>query len=235
MNRKLALSVSAILAILSLASCQKGVNTIYYMAGLTKVDVSEGQPYPLISDDSVRIIPLNRESEIYKLPANTRLVGEFSIPSGKITDPVEVEFVNLTQMLSDTVMLSQQPDTLGNDKIALLSTWQSGGIYGAARFLNISFVIMYGQTGITHSVSLVENTGIMNNPDAEGYYHLALKHDAKKDPQQAFIDATYSFMLDEKYTAEGIKGLKITFEDFTSEEKIPLNIPTIESPAVINF
>lgn len=234
MNRKLALSVSAIVAILSLASCQKGLNTVYYRAGLTKVDVS-GERFSLVSDDSIRIIPTNRQAEIDRLPANTRLIGEFTIPSGEITDPMEVEFVNLVQMLSDTIKVSGDVDTLGIDKLAMLSMWQSGGIHGAARFLNISFVIFHGQSNISHSICLADDTSLKENPDAEGYYHLTLRHKANKDPELYFADATYSFLLDGKYTAEGIKGLKISFQDFTSEEKIPLNTKTIESPAVIKF
>lgn len=228
------LLASATAAMSSLVSCQEQTNTLYYQACFTRVDVS-GERYTLVTDDSLRVIPTNKESEISNLPVNTRLIGEFTIPSGEITDPMEVEFVNLAQMLTDTVTVSGKTDTLGNDRIALLGTWQSGGIYGAARFLNINFVITYGQSNILHSVCLAEDTSIGDNPDSEGYYHLVMKHEANNDPESYFTSSTYSFMLDEKYTAEGIKGLKISFNDFSEDEKITLGTETLSSPAVIEF
>lgn len=207
--------------------------SMYYQACLTKIDV-EGESYTFVTDDSIRIIPLNMESTIEALSVNSRLIGEFNIPSGVVSDPMEVEFSNLYKIPSDTILLTNQADTLASNTIAINSIWLSGGLYGAARFLNIHFFLKASNSNISHNMYLADDL-TATNPDSEGYYHLTIKHDANEDPEHYLTAATYSFQLLDQHTAEGIKGFKITFDDFSLSEKEQIGTNTLSSPITVYF
>ena len=123
----------------------------------------------------------------------------------------------------DSITVTSSPDTLGSDPVNLIEAWHSGGIYGAGRFVTISFTIS-GAGYYRHSIALVDNTGTAN-PDAEGYWNLELRHNANNDPQAYLSQSVFSFPLSEKYTASGIKGLRITYQPLNSTSVQTVTVP----------
>lgn len=210
-------------ALAALASCNTE-QTEYFNAYLTAVE-TEGQPYKcfFISDDSLTVIPLNYYSNIENLNTDDRLIATFTIPSGEITDPVEVEFVSFVQMIPQDILQTSSIDTVGNDPADPLTMWQSGGIEGTSRFLTINFIYQAAASGIQHKIYLVDDLST-ENPDKDGYYHLKFRHDAKKDQPQLTASSVATFPLPEKYTAPGIKGLKVDFNTISEEQDSTLTL-----------
>ena len=213
--------VPAALAVL--ASCNKE-QTVYYNSYLTAVE-TEGQPYKcyFVSDDSLTVIPLNYYSNIENLETDDRLIATFSIPSGEITDPVEVEFSSIIQMVSQNILQTDAADTVANHPADPLSMWQSGGVKGASRFLTINFIYQATTSGIQHSIYLVDDLNA-ENPDKDGYYHLKFRHDANNDQLIYTASSVATFPLPEKYTAPGIKGLKVDFNTISEDKDSTLTV-----------
>ncbi len=219
---KLCIAVPAMAA--GIISCDYE-SDIYYNSYLTAVEAEEGMPYKcfFVSDDSLRVIPLNYFSEIGELETDDRLMATFSIPGGEITDPVEVEFTSIIQMITQNIHQTSSMDTMYNDPIDPVQMWQSGGVYGVSRFLTVSFSYQASQSGISHNICLVDDLNAPN-PDSDGYYHLKFRHSANKDQYQYMASSVATFLLPEKYTAPGIKGIKVDFNVITQEKDSTLTV-----------
>ncbi len=210
-------------AMAALASCNTE-QTEYFNAYLTAVE-TEGQPYKcyFISDDSLTVIPLNYYSNIESLKTDDRLIATFTIPSGEVTDPVEVEFTSFVKMVPQDILQTSAPDTVGNDPADPQVMWQSGGIEGTSRFLTINFIYQASTSGIQHKIYLIDDL-TAENPDEDGYYHLKFRHDANKDQFQLSASSVATFPLPEKYTAPGIKGIKVDFNTISEEKDSTLTV-----------
>lgn len=200
---------------------------IYYSAYMTAVETTGGEPYSclFVSDDSITIIPLNQYEFISKLETDDRIIGTFTIPDGEISDPVEVEFTSFTQLPPQDITVTGNIDTVGNNYIDPQTMWHSGGVKGTSRFLTISFAIQASSAGIQHDIYLVDDTSL-SNPDADGYYRLKFRHDANNDPFVEVVGGVATFRLPEKYTAPGIKGIKVDFKNFS---------PGVDSTLTVTF
>lgn len=208
-----AIAVTAVM--LSTASCLKQSETHYstYMTAVVDGSGDSKSLSYLVTDDSIKVFPgTNLISGLSSLNNNQRIFGTFTIPSGEITDPVQVEFVSYEQLVQNDIMESSQPDTLGNDPMTILSAWHSGGVYNAGRFITLAY--RYNGSGyLNHTMELVDDTSLAGNPDADGYYHLSVRHNAANDPSPYVFEGITTYPLGEKYTAAGIKGLKIKFNN----------------------
>lgn len=207
-----------------IASCNKE-STIYFNAYLTAVE-TEGQPYKcyFVSDDSIKVIPVSQFESISTLNTDDRIFATFTIPSGEITDPVEVDFTSLVKLPSASIVETLSPDTLANDYANPISMWQSGGVYGASRFLTISFSLQTSNSGVSHDICLVDDMTATDNPDKDGYYHLRFSHDTNNDIAIYAITSVSTFQLKEKYTAPDIKGITVHFKPYSLETDSTLTV-----------
>ena len=202
MKNKLTYTISAAMAAIAAVTSCKIDNTPTYFSYMTAVkeQPSNQDVSYLVTDDSTLVYPTEWPSGLSGMKHNQRLFATFSVPSGELGE--------------DSITVTSSPDTLGSDPVNLIEAWHSGGIYGAGRFVTLSFTIS-GVGYYRHSIALVDNTGSAN-PDAEGYWNLELRHNANNDPQAYLSQSVFSFPLSEKYTASGIKGLKISFTPLNS-------------------
>ena len=207
-----------------IVSCDHSSDT-YYNSYLTAVEAEEGMPYKcyFVSDDSLVVIPLNYYSDIERLKTDDRLMATFSIPGGEISDPVEAEFTSIVQMITQEIKPTSSMDTLGSDPVDPVQMWQSGGVYGTSRFITVVFSYQASYGGIQHDISLAEDLNAAN-PDADGYYHLKFRHAANNDPYQYVTSSVATSKLPEKYTAPGIKGIKVDFKVFTPDKDSTLTL-----------
>lgn len=216
MKNKLTYTISAAMAaIAAVTSCKIDNSPTYfsYMTAVKEQPSSQGISY-LVTDDSTLVYPTEWPSGLSGMKHNQRLFATFSVPSGELGDRIEASFQSYGYVSEDSITVTSSPDTLGSDPVNLIEAWHSGGIYGAGRFVTISFTIS-GAGYYRHSIALVDNTGSAN-PDAEGYWNLELRHNANNDPQAYLSQSVFSFPLSEKYTASGVKGLKISFTPLNS-------------------
>ncbi len=177
----------------------------------------------LVTDDSTIVYPTEWFDALSRMKHNQRLLATFTVPSGELGDRIEASFQSYGYVSEDSIKVTSQPDTLGKDPVSITEAWHSGGIYGAGRFVTVSFVIS-GAGLHSHSVILVDNSGSVN-PDVEGYWNLTLRHNANGDPQGYQSQAVYSFPLPEQYTASGIKGLRITYQPLNSTSAQTVTVP----------
>lgn len=203
-------------AVSIMASCEKREGTFYYNAYMTAVE-TEGQPYKcyFVSDDSVKVIPVSQFESIGTLNTDDRIFGTFTIPSGEITNPVEVEFTSLVKLPPMKIVETMSPDTLADDYANPVSMWHSGGIYGASRFLTVSYTVQASNSGASHDFCLVDDMTATDNPDKDGYYHLRFSHDSNQDLSLYAITSVSTFPLKDKYTAPEIKGIKVHFNPYS--------------------
>ena len=206
---------AAMAAIAAVSSCKTDNSPTYfsYMTAVKEQPSGQGISY-LVTDDSTLVYPTEWPSGLSGMKHNQRLFATFSVPSGELGDRIEASFQSYGYVSEDSITVTSSPDTLGSDPVNLIEAWHSGGIYGAGRFVTLSFTIS-GVGYYRHSIALVDNTGSAN-PDAEGYWNLELRHNANNDPQAYLSQSVFSFPLSEKYTASGIKGLKISFTPLNS-------------------
>ncbi len=209
-------TISAAMAAIAAVSSCKIDNTPTYFSYMTAVkeQPSNQDVSYLVTDDSTLVYPTEWPSGLSGMKHNQRLFATFSVPSGELGDRIEASFQSYGYVSEDSITVTSSPDTLGSDPVNLIEAWHSGGIYGAGRFVTLSFTIS-GVGYYRHSIALVDNTGSAN-PDAEGYWNLELRHNANNDPQAYLSQSVFSFPLSEKYTASGIKGLKISFTPLNS-------------------
>lgn len=225
MKNKLTYTISAAMAaIAAVSSCKIDNSPTYfsYMTAVKEQPSSQGISY-LVADDSTIIFPTEWPDGLYGMEHNQRLFATFSVPSGELGDRIEASFQSYGYVSEDSITVTSSPDTLGNDPVNLIEAWHSGGIYGAGRFVTLSFTIS-GAGYYRHSIALVDNTGSAN-PDAEGYWNLELRHNANNDPQAYLSQSVFSFPLSEKYTASGIKGLRITYQPLNSTSVQTVTVP----------
>lgn len=216
MKNKLTYTISAAMAAIAAVTSCKIDNTPTYFSYMTAVkeQPSNQDVSYLVTDDSTLVYPTEWPSGLSGMKHNQRLFATFSVPSGELGDRIEASFQSYGCVSEDSITVTSSPDTLGSDPVNLIEAWHSGGIYGAGRFVTLSFTIS-GVGYYRHSIALVDNTGSAN-PDAEGYWNLELRHNANNDPQAYLSQSVFSFPLSEKYTASGIKGLKISFTPLNS-------------------
>ena len=216
MKNKLTYTISAAMAAIAAVTSCKIDNTPTYFSYMTAVkeQPSNQDVSYLVTDDSTVVYPTEWPSGLSGMIHNQRLFASFSVPSGELGDRIEASFQSYGYVSEDSITVTSSPDTLGSDPVNLIEAWHSGGIYGAGRFVTLSFTIS-GVGYYRHSIALVDNTGSAN-PDAEGYWNLELRHNANNDPQAYLSQSVFSFPLSEKYTASGIKGLKISFTPLNS-------------------
>ena len=214
MKNKLTYTISAAMAaIAAVTSCKNTPTYFSYMTAVKEQPSNQDVSY-LVTDDSTLVYPTEWPSGLSGMKHNQRLFATFSVPSGELGDRIEASFQSYGYVSEDSITVTSSPDTLGSDPVNLIEAWHSGGIYGAGRFVTLSFTIS-GVGYYRHSIALVDNTGSAN-PDAEGYWNLELRHNANNDPQAYLSQSVFSFPLSEKYTASGIKGLKISFTPLNS-------------------
>lgn len=209
-----------------LASCKEKEYTPYYNAYLTAIKAGEETGgCNFISDDSITVVPLNMYDAISKLKTDDRVLATFSIPSGEITDPVEVELTSILKLTPMDIIATASPDTLSYDPVDPLSMWHSGGIKGISRFLTISYAIQTSNNNIPHEICLVDDLTV-TNPDQEGYYHLRFSHNANNDPSIYATTTVATFLLPDKYTSAQVKGIKVHFKPFSAG---------VDSTMTVNF
>lgn len=207
--------LTAFVTLIALSSC-KHENVYYYYAYMTTV-VSETGQYPryFITDDSIRLNPLNyNEFEaLQNLKMNDRFIGRFTVPDEKINvNPINAEITAVNPILTKDIVFSNNLDTLGRDGIKDMGMWQSGGIDGLKRFVTLIINFYTSNTGTVHKVNLVRDTRTPAT-DEEGYYCLEFRHDANNDGSEMEKQGTVSFVLTDEMTSENIKGLKVTYKD----------------------
>lgn len=203
------------------SSCENSQETLYY-SHMTAV-VSETDEYPcyFITDDSIRINPLNyKELDLTKkIKMNDRLFGTFTVPDGNINvSPVNAEISSLAPILTKDILYTNKPDTVGRDGIRYMGCWLCGGIDGTDRFITMDFGMDASNMGIPHIVNLV-SLDSDKAVDDEGYYNLHFYHDANHDPMDQTIKAFASFRLDDELLNKAKSGLRITYTDVYLEEQ----------------
>ena len=188
---------AAMAAIAAVSSCKIDNSPTYfsYMTAVKEQPSSQGISY-LVADDSTIIFPTEWPDGLYGMEHNQRLFATFTVPSGELGDRIEASFQSYGYVSEDSITVTSSPDTLGSDPVNLIEAWHS----------------------------LVDNTGTAN-PDAEGYWNLELRHNANNDPQAYLSQSVFSFPLSEKYTASGIKGLRITYQPLNSTSAQTVTVP----------
>ena len=201
-----------------LLSCNK-TGEVTYQGYMTAVS-SIGTPYScyFISDDSIKVIPTGNVNVVRNYVTNDRILATFVIPTGKITNPVEVEFTSISKLETQNLTVSSSTDTLGKDGIDIRNAWHCGGIEGINRFVTIAYEYAVSGNGKPHKFYLVDNSSNINNPDADGYYHLEFRHDGNDDTPLMKANSIATFVLAPKYTQPELKGLIIDYTPLTATE-----------------
>ena len=208
MKNKLTYTISAAMAAIAAVTSCKIDNTPTYFSYMTAVkeQPSNQDVSYLVTDDSTLVYPTEWPSGLSGMKHNQRLFATFSVPSGELGDRIEASFQSYGYVSEDSITVTSSPDTLGSDPVNLIEAWHSGGIYGAGRFVTLSFTIS-GVGYYRHSIALVDNTN------------------ANNDPQAYLSQSVFSFPLSEKYTASGIKGLRITYQPLNSTSAQTVTVP----------
>lgn len=216
LKRITAFACMAAVAVPAAISC-KVDNTPHYSTYMTAVrETSDGKPGEvthLVTDDSIKVFPANDLQSISSLENNSRIFATFTIPSGEITDPLYAEFSTVSQIRQDTIAHTSATSGKG-DPIFINAAWKSGGIYGADKFLTLSFTFR-GAGYTPHKFELSDEENAISNPDPMGYYLLTFKHDNSNEPDAYPYNGVITYPLTAKYT-DGIKGLKIRFSTSSS-------------------
>lgn len=215
MKNKLTYTISAAMAAIAAVTSCKIDNTPTYFSYMTAVKEqpsSQGISY-LVADDSTIIFPTEWPDGLYGMEHNQRLFATFTIPSGEITDPLYAEFSTVSQIRQDTIAHTSATSGKG-DPIFINAAWKSGGIYGADKFLTLSFTFR-GAGYTPHKFELSDEENAISNPDPMGYYLLTFKHDNSNEPDAYPYNGVITYPLTAKYT-DGIKGLKIRFSTSSS-------------------
>lgn len=214
---RIALLTATVLAALSSAMSCKTDNTPSYSTYMTAVRDSAQGPGEkvsyLVTDDSIKIFPANDLLALTSLKNDQRVFAVFTIPSGKITNPMDAEFSTVSLLTQDTIANTSETSGKGSP-VFINGAWHSGGIYGAGRFLTLSFIFK-GAGSVPHRFELSDEANVISNPDPSGYYHLTFKHYNSNEPDAYQYSGVITYPLTEKYTA-GIKGLKIRFSTSSS-------------------
>lgn len=229
-NKLLPIISIALLGIILFSSCSKNQDD-YYKVRFATVIPAEGEievtksTYRFLSDDSLIFVPTNySEFPSYEPENNDRVILYYleAEDGTKTYYPTSTNIVikGITGILTKDIVYTSEIDTLG-DAIALpQQVWYSGGYEGAGRFVNIEFVFYSSSLSTTkHIINVAQD---VNGESVEdGYYVLEFKHN---DNNLAYFDMrSYGYIavpLDERATAEGIKGLAIKFKIDDETEKI---------------
>lgn len=205
---------AAMAAIAAVSSCKIDNSPTYfsYMTAVKEQPSSQGISY-LVTDDSTIIFPTEWPDGLYGMEHNQRLFATFTIPSGEITDPLYAEFSTVSQIRQGTIAHTSATSGKG-DPIFINAAWKSGGIYGADKFLTLSFTFR-GAGYTPHKFELSDEENAISNPDPMGYYLLTFKHDNSNEPDAYPYNGVITYPLTAKYT-DGIKGLKIRFSTSSS-------------------
>ena len=161
-KRNLMATAFAVTAILLATGSCKVKSERYYSTYMTAVATTNSDNQSiishLVSDDSIKILPgSNLANVVGSLKGDQRILAIFTIPSGKITDPVQVEFSSIQTIPRDSILQTSEPDTLANDPMTVMAAWHSGGIYGAGRFITLTYLYK-GTTYGNHFMYLTDDT-----------------------------------------------------------------------------
>ncbi len=206
-------------AAFSTGSCNLD-SDIIYTSTVTFVDKSyQGYPYYFVADDSLLMIPTNAAS--YTIPADNGQKMEISWKTQEkdlTRDPLTIEVTGHQMTYQQTVIMSNKPDTLGDDpaKLYLLNNvvpylYKSGGIYDAPCNLNLGFTYTVGSSAATHYV-YVSYTSDPEPIDENGYFHLKFSHDANNDTQTNTASTPFSFTLPAIAYGADVKGIILDFD-----------------------
>ncbi|HIZ85899.1 MAG TPA: hypothetical protein IAC04_05365 [Candidatus Coprenecus stercoravium] len=220
-HNRLSILLVSCAALISAAACDISRDPFYtsYMTVVADTASESGSVSisHLVSDDSMKVYPVSYSQTLSGLKDGQRIIGTFTIPSGKISDPLNVEFQSIALLQTDSIRSTPANDLTCNDPVTITAAWHSGGVYGAARYVTAVFNIM--QAGLyPHSIFLTEDTAAAVNPDADGYYRLRFLHDAGKDPASYQASGIITYPVTGKYAEPDIRGLKISFNTLSSSK-----------------
>ncbi|MCK9624991.1 MAG: NigD-like N-terminal domain-containing protein [Bacteroidales bacterium] len=225
----------AFATLLGTTSCDEWNNQNSYDGvswGTIAQSVDPTYPFQIVADDTVVFFPSNYVDVLKEYtPVNGQRIAvyynniEATNPYSYPTKTIEV--VQISDILTKSILNTSQIDTIANDKINPASIWYGGGgDLGEHRYLNIKFQVMASGMS-THTVYLVKN--LNNEVDEDGYYHLEFRHDSRGDSQVSYFSGYVSFILDEDSMAEGVKGLKIYSNTISEGEKtFTLDYPSLK-------
>ncbi len=175
----------------------------------------------IVTDDSLIFIPQNilqySDGTKYEPKNNDRIIFYYTtLENTQGTRTVETkryQMINILQIgeIKTSEISKKDPDTLVNDIVDPLLIWYSGGIFNTKRCVTIKFSYL----GYNLKVSPHDNFLVINEKETshieDGYFKLTFRHDPKKDPSVYTFTGFVSFELPQECTAEGIKGLAISF------------------------
>lgn len=210
MRRRLLYVLAVVLsAVVSVTSCKIDSEPYYYsyMTAVSDGSLSGEAVSYLVTDDSLRVYPVNWNQALLGLKHNQRIFATFT--ANEITDPINADFRGVSYISEDSIKTTSNLDVLGTDPITITSAWHSGGIYGAGRYLTVTFVVR-GAGYTSHGVTLADNPESSEGGlDSEGYYNLILRHDDNNDSPTMTLSGVLTYPLEDKYVESGIKGLRI--------------------------
>ena len=222
----LIIAISASALLLSSCNKEKEDDGPMFYSYMTAVVPGVGEyPYYLITDDSLRLDPINHKETIFtdKIKMNDRFLGTVQVPNynpddknGKV-EHMKVKVMTLSPIYSSEIIRTERTDTLGNNGVLNPTGWICGGIDGTARFLNFKFMVNTSKFNITHMIYLVDQ--FMDDPiDEEGYYQLQLYHNQNHDPEDFMAEVVVSFTIpDGIYNkAKAEKGFKIIYRNMNN-------------------
>lgn len=171
--------VIAALAVISLASCDKGEKVVTREAIVT-VCGGKGEKCTLNLDDNTVLVPENvttnpygnecRALTIYNDKGGTNPVGTDSREYRKV-ELIRIDSV-LTKSLAPNLGKEQNDEVYGTDPIELYNSWLTVVEDG---YVTLHFLGMWGYPGTTHSINLVKDT------DPKDPFHFELRHNYNGD------------------------------------------------------
>lgn len=201
-------------AIFLTASCDWNNDSYYEFTTFATV-VSSGSgagssQYNVVTDDSLLITPTNFA---YTGNDNDRVIVSFYSETDVFESPLVAEISGVTAVNTGEIIQVADPSSLPQGYLKPESVWYSGGVYGAKRFITFGFTYPY-VTLLTADPFILADSGMDDN----GYYHLFMTHSIDiSHNNYTYANAYMSYPLDERLTADGVKGLIITF--YTFDEK----------------
>ncbi len=226
------LVITAISALLVLSSCSNfnsNQNDNYMMNSGTILlsnpipeEVTGTHPFYIVTDDSLVFIPQNTlqytDGTKYDPKDGNRIIFYYQdIPTAAetrvTTTGKKYKMISLAQLgdIKTSEMVRLDPDKLVNDRVEPLLVWYCGGVFNTKRYVTIKFSYLgYNLKEFPHDNYLVIDSTEENHIE-DGYFKVTFRHDPKKDHTAYTYTGFASFEIPEECTAEGIKGLMISF------------------------
>lgn len=189
----------------------------YSSIGTIAENAKDPKSFVVITDDSLALVPVNIDGlSSYKANKGQRVAVYYTLSETKSSrsdfSPKEysVRIIQIRNILTKDLLLTNQIDTVKKDGADIISAWISNDCSTGNYYLNIKFNTLGSTMGKspTHYVYLAKDAQ-KEAVDADGLYSVEFRHNANNDSADAILSGSVSFRLNDASRGDGVNGLKI--------------------------